>query len=275
MPERGGKAAALNHGIRSTSGEVVVFTDANAMFAADAVRELVRPFADPEVGGVCGNQENRPGRGALARGEVLYWEFDKWLKRQESRTGSIVAADGSIYAIRREHLETIPPGVTDDFFISTAVVRDHRRLVFAERARSMEEPLEREGDHFRRRVRITHQAMRSLAARRELLDPRRYGVYAFVLLGHKVLRRLAAPAILLLLPVSAIAAPKGGIFLLALVAQVVLYAAAAVGILAGDRIRSRALVAPTYFVLGILGTTVGIWRFLRGERSVMWEPVRR
>lgn len=275
MPERGGKVTALNHGIRATTGEVVVYTDANAEFAPDAVRRLVRAFADPEVGGVCGNQENRPGRGALARGETLYWEFDKALKRLESRTGSIVAADGSIYALRREHVEEVPLGVTDDFFLSTGVVRQGKRLVFEADARSIEEPLEREGDHFRRRVRITHQAMRSLAARRQLLDPRRYGVYAWVLIGHKLLRRLAAPAILLLLPVSLLAAPSGGVPLLALIGQVALYVAAALGWLAGDRLPVKLLAAPTYFVLGILGTTVGIWRFLRGERSVMWEPVRR
>jgi len=275
MPERGGKVTALNHGIRATSGEVVVYTDANAEFAPDAVRRLVRAFADPEVGGVCGNQENRPGRGALAVGETLYWEFDKTLKRLESRTGSIVAADGSIYAIRREHVEPVPLGVTDDFFLSTGVVRQGKRLVFEPDARSLEEPLEREGDHFRRRVRITHQAMRSLASRRELLDPRRFGVYAWVLLGHKLLRRLAAPAILLLLPVSLLAAPSGGVPLIALVGQVALYGAATVGWLAGDRVPAKLIAVPTYVVLGILGTTVGIWRFLRGERSVMWEPVRR
>ena len=137
---RGGKIAALNRGVPQGRGEILVFTDANAELEPDAVARLVEPFADPSVGGVCGNQLNRPGRGPLARGEHVYWEYDKLLKRMESLTGSIVAADGSIYAIRRDHFEAIPPGVTDDFFVSTAVVRDGARLVFAEAARSLEAP---------------------------------------------------------------------------------------------------------------------------------------
>lgn len=272
---RGGKIGALNAGIEACEAEVVLLTDANAAFEPDAVAELVRPFADPDVGGVCGNQRNLGGTGALALGETLYWEYDKLLKRMESLTGSIVAADGSIYAIRRSLWERVPAGVTDDFFISTAVVAAGRRLVFADAARAVETPLERTGDHFTRRVRITQQAMHSLACRRELVNPRRHGVYAFVLVGHKLLRRLAAPAILLTLPATLLALGSGWIYALALVAQLVVYAGAVAGWLGGGRWPAKLIAAPYYFVLGILATTVGMLRYLRGQRSLMWEPVRR
>ena len=272
--ERGGKVAALNAGIGACGGDVVVYTDANAEFERDAIAELIAPFGDSEVGGVCGNQLNKPGRGALALGERLYWEYDKLVKRMESLTGSIVAADGSIYALRRELVEPVPAGVTDDFFLSTAVIKRGRRLVFAERARSLEVPLERGGDHFRRRVRITQQALESVSRRRDLLNPMRHGVYAYVLFGHKVVRRAAAPCMLALFPVSALAVPEGAAYALVFTLNVLVYVAALLGAVLRDRVPARVTAAPTYFVLGIVATSVGMLHFLRGRRRELWEPVR-
>ncbi len=272
--ERGGKVAALNAGISACRGDVVVYTDANAEFEPRAIAELTAPFGDSTVGGVCGNQLNRPGRAALAVGERMYWEYDKLVKRMESLTGSIVAADGSIYALRRELVETIPPGVTDDFFLSTGAIRHGHRLVFAEKARSIEVPLERGADHFRRRVRITQQALESLSTRRDLLNPIRHGVYAYIIFGHKVARRLASPCVLALFPVSALAAPEGALYVLAFALNVLLYAAALAGVVLRDRVLARLAAAASYFVLGNVATTVGIFHFLRGQRRELWEPVR-
>lgn len=274
MTERGGKIAALNRGIEACTGDIVLYTDANAEFAPDAVRRLVMPFADPDVGGVCGNQRNRPGRGALALGERLYWEYDKFLKRMETRTGSIVAADGSIYALRRAFVEPVPPGVTDDFFLSTSVVAAGKRLVFEAAATSEETPLEHSGDHLRRRIRITEQALESLRRRRALLNPFRSGLYAFVLAGHKLLRRLAAPLMLLLFPLSFLVRDAGGLPEIVWWGQAAFYLAAAVGWVLRGRALPRVVAAPLYVVLGVLGTTIGILRFASGQRSLMWEPVR-
>jgi cellulose synthase/poly-beta-1,6-N-acetylglucosamine synthase-like glycosyltransferase len=275
LASRGGKVGALNEALAHVRNDIVVLTDANSEFEGDAVRMLVRSFSDPAVGGVCGNQLNRPGRSALAKGEQLYWEYDKLLKRMESWSGSIVAADGSIYAIRREHIERIPLGVTDDFFLSTGVVRQGRRLVFDADARAFEDALERRGDHYRRRVRITEQALLSLWSRRELLNPFRTGVYAFVLAGHKVVRRLAAPAFLLLVPVSAAVARHGSVYRLVFLGLSVLVLLGAFGLVTRGRVHAKLLAAPYYFALGCVATTVGVARFLLGRRSLMWEPVRR
>lgn len=274
--ERQGKSAALNRGFPHCTGEIVLFTDANAELEPAALARLVRPFADPAVGGVCGNQLNRRGTGALAAGEVLYWEYDKFLKRMESRTGSIVGADGSLYAIRREHFEPVPRGAGDDYFISSGVISHGARLVFEESARSVESPLEATGDQFRRRVRITSRALRSLYLRRRLLNPFRYGIYSYVVAGHKILRRVASPVILLLLPATMwAAAESGGFFVLALGLQLAVYAAAGLGHLSGKRRGTKVLSVPYYFVLGIVATSVGIVRFIRGERRTVWEPIRR
>ena len=130
---RQGKALALNAAVAASTGEILVFSDANSLYAADAVRRLVRPFADPLVGGVAGNQRYRPGSAsdATTAGEQVYWDFDRLLKEAESRAGSTISATGAIYAIRRSLFRGVPVGVTDDFAVSTSVIEQGYRLVFA------------------------------------------------------------------------------------------------------------------------------------------------
>src|SRR5690606_37094206 len=134
---RQGKAGALNTAVASARGEVLVFSDANSAYAPDAIRQLVRPFADPDVGGVAGNQvylsQKRGADGAAQTGdgERTYWGFDRLLKQIQSEAGNTISATGAIYAIRRSLFPGVPEGVTDDFATSTAVIAQGYRLVFA------------------------------------------------------------------------------------------------------------------------------------------------
>ncbi len=130
---RVGKAGALNAAVARARGEVVVFTDANSMLDGDALRALMAPLADAEVGGVAGDQryEADGARGGTAAGERGYWDLDRALKRAESRAGNVISATGALYAVRRELFRPVPQGVTDDFAVSTAVICAGRRLVFA------------------------------------------------------------------------------------------------------------------------------------------------
>ncbi len=119
---RVGKAAALNAALAEATGDIVVFSDANSMFVPGAIRAIVRPFADPDVGGVAGDQRYLRGgaSGAMAEGERGYWDLDRMLKRAESQSGNVISATGAIYAVRRELIPPVPDGVTDDFITSTA-----------------------------------------------------------------------------------------------------------------------------------------------------------
>jgi len=112
---RQGKAPALNAAVAASTGEILVFSDANSMYAPDALRALTRPFADPEVGGVAGDQRYLSGRRADlgSEGERRYWDFDRKLKQFQSRAGSAISATGAIYAIRRSLFRPVPAGVTD------------------------------------------------------------------------------------------------------------------------------------------------------------------
>src|SRR5690606_36623768 len=101
MPQRGGKTLGLNAAVAQVSGEIVVFSDANALYRSDALLRLTAPFADPRVGAVIGESTYLESASESARSESLYWRYETWIKELESRTGSVVGGDGAIYAVRR------------------------------------------------------------------------------------------------------------------------------------------------------------------------------
>ncbi|MFQ5627680.1 MAG: glycosyltransferase family 2 protein, partial [bacterium] len=191
---RRGKIFALNDAVANATGEVIVFSDANSMYAPEAISMLVRNFADESIGGVCGNQvylKKQKGFDSTSQGESLYWNFDKWVKQKESESGSIVSADGAIYAIRRSlYLPPASAAVTDDFAISTGVVEQGYRLVFESEAIAFEEPMAAATKEFSRKVRIMNRGLRGVILRKRLLNPFQYGFYSVELFSHKVLRRL-------------------------------------------------------------------------------------
>lgn len=271
---RVGKASALNAAVTASSGEIVVFSDANSIFAPGSLRALVAPFADPEVGGVAGDQRYLPSDGSV--GERSYWDLDRVMKAAESRAGHVISATGAIYAIRRDLFEPVPDAVTDDFVISTGVIEQGHRLVFAADAVAYEPVSASDTAEFGRKVRIMTRGFRSVLARRALLDPRRHGFYAVQLASHKVLRRLMA------LPLAAIAlgtvglARQGGLYRVALAAQVGFYGAAAVGLLSRNpRLRRHpAFALPAFFCLVNWAALVAAVNVLRGRRVDRWEPAR-
>lgn len=274
---RVGKAAALDAAIARASGEIIVFTDANTAFAHDAIRAIVRPLADPTVGGVAGNQVYLPaGVAPDAVGERGYWDLDRVIKRAESAAGSTVSATGAIYAVRRELVPPILAGVTDDFYTSTAVIDRGYRLVFAEDAIAYEPPAASSGAEYRRKVRIMSRGFRGVLARRALLDPRRTGFYAIQLGWHKLLRRLMAVPLLVLAAASLTLARGGRLYALAAAAQVAAYAAAAAGTFAPRSVIGRTKVAAlaAFFVLVNAASLDAAIAVLRGRRIERWAPQR-
>jgi len=274
---RVGKADALNAAVERATGDVVVFTDANSAFAPDALRAIVRPLADPTVGGVAGNQVyTSDGHSTAGTGERSYWDFDRLMKRAESAAGSTVSATGAIYAVRRSLVPTIIAGVTDDFYTSTAVIDRGRRLVFAPDAIAYEPPATTTSREYGRKVRIISRGFRGVAARRALLDPRRTGFYAIQLAWHKLLRRLMAVPVLLAGAMSISLARESVFHRLLAILQLGGYGVAAVGLLApASRIgRSRPVALGSFFVMVNLASLHAAINVLRGKRIERWEPTR-
>jgi cellulose synthase/poly-beta-1,6-N-acetylglucosamine synthase-like glycosyltransferase len=276
---RQGKAAALNAAVAEAAGEVLVFSDANSMYDAGAVRALVRPLADPSVGGVAGDQRYLPSSGPIAadRGERCYWNYDRMLKRWQSAAGSVTSATGAIYAIRRALFTTVPEGVCDDFALSTSVIAQHRRLVFASNAIAYEPAGQTTDAEFSRKVRIMTRGLRGVFRQQVLLNPFRYGFYALQLFSHKLLRRLMALPCLVLVALSPWLWTAGALYRWVVLVQSAAYLCAAAGwLLKGTRLgNSKLFTVPMFFVLVNAASLLALWNVLRGNIFVTWKTGRR
>lgn len=290
LPRRG-KAQALNAAVEVASGEVLVLTDANALLAPGALAALVAPFADPEVGGVCGRKGFRPGlfardpdvatndltsdltSDATAEGEGLYWRWDQWQKSLESRIGSVFAADGALYAVRRDlYVPIADPAQADDIAVSARVVLGGHRLVEAPEARVFEEPPREGRDEFRRKVRVTNHSVRALLLLGRGLWS--HGFYSIELLSHKLLRHLAPFLLIPLLVANAMLAPGFAVFAALLAAQCAFYGLAVIGFLLRHTAVSRwpVLSIPYYFSMVNAAACLGVISLVRGERRARWTP---
>ncbi|MFL6203273.1 MAG: glycosyltransferase family 2 protein [Thermoanaerobaculia bacterium] len=273
---RSGKAFALNAGARAARGEILVLTDANTLIEPGSLRPLVDPFADPGVGGVCGNKKQRPPAGAdtTALGENLYWRWDKWQKSLESRAGSIFAADGTLYAVRKDlYVPIADPAQADDIAISARVVLQGGRLLYEPRAVAWEEAPAEGREEFRRKVRVTNHSVRALwNLGRGLWTS---GFYSVELLSHKLFRHLV-PFFLIPLFLSNAVLAAGGppVFRILFAGQVLFYGLALAGFaLRGTRLgRAKPFTVPYYFCLVNAAAFLGVLSILRGRRLRAWTP---
>jgi cellulose synthase/poly-beta-1,6-N-acetylglucosamine synthase-like glycosyltransferase len=280
---RVGKAAALEAAVAASTGEILVFSDANSMLRPDAIAHLVRPFADPDVGGVAGNQvyagastTDADSTNATAIGERSYWDLDRQLKIAQSQAGNAIAGTGAIYAIRRELFRPIPPGVTDDFYLTLCVIDAGFRLVFEPAAVAVEHVAASRSREYGRKVRIMTRGLRCVAVMRQLLDPRRTGFYALQLFSHKVLMRTTAIPLIVVALTTIPLAPRSWFYLLAGVGQAAFYGLALAGTMLAERPAGRRpfLSLPAYFCLVQAASLQATWNLLRGYQFERWEPSR-
>ena len=276
---RAGKITALNSAVERSSGEVLVFTDADSRFEPGTLDELVANFADPSVGGVSANEvsEIRSEDGGVARGEGLYWKYDQWIKRLEDRIGTAVSASGRLHAIRRDLFR--PPSITDgsdDVLISTQVIRAGRRLAFDQATRVLVEVRNDPHGELRRKVRLMNRGLRAAFSLGRALLPFRSGLYAFQILSHKILRRFVPFLLVGLLGSSILLTMADPTWWVALGPQVLFYGLACMGALTvNTRLgRAKALWIPYFFCLANLSAALAVLSLLRGTRFEIWEPAR-
>ena len=203
MPRRG-KIPALNDAVASATGEILVFTDANSHLTPKSIGNLIRHFADSEIGCVAGNQVyvKTEHEGRVAHGEKSYWNFDRKLKEHQAFAGNATSATGAFYAIRRSLFKDVPPGVTDDFTISTHSIREGYRLVFDNEAIASEASDGKIEKELQRKIRIMTRGLRAVLISRDLLNPVKHGFYSIQLFSHKVMRRTAIIPLIILLVIS-------------------------------------------------------------------------
>jgi cellulose synthase/poly-beta-1,6-N-acetylglucosamine synthase-like glycosyltransferase len=277
MPTRGGKTTGLNAVVPLARGDIVVFSDANALYATEAIRRLVRNFADPSVGCVTGDSRYvQLDTSYVGNSENTYWDYERGVKMRESVLGSMVGADGAIFAIRRHLYRPLQAADINDFVIPLQIVSQGYRCVFEPEAVCYESAVVHFEEEFRRKVRVANRSWNGLFRVKELLNPLRYGWFTIQLISHKPLRWLTPLFLGALLVCSLLLAPTHWFYAGLAIGQVSVYALGGLGTLLEKwHIHNRWLSFPCYFLLMNVASIVGICKYLRGEKINIWEPERQ
>ena len=272
FPDRRGKASVLNRTVADAKGDFLVFSDANTMYEKDAVRRLIAPFSDPNIGCVCGKLVISRPEGSTSNDD-LYWRYETWLKVMENRLGGVLGANGGIYALRSPLFVPIPADtIIDDFVIGMKVREQGFRVHYAEDAVACEETAESDKAEFRRRVRIGAGNFQSIALLKRLLWPGE-GIFAFQFWSHKIIRWCVPFFLILLFLSNLFLARYGNGYLLLLVCQVLFYLLAILGATVN---RSGLLFrVPSFFVSMNLAFFIGFFKYLFNVQKVTWERTER
>jgi cellulose synthase/poly-beta-1,6-N-acetylglucosamine synthase-like glycosyltransferase len=275
MPVRCGKTLGLNEAVSFARGEIIVFSDANAMYAPDAVTALVRSFSDPTIGAVVGESTYSQAEGGADADESLYWRYEVLIKRLESALGSVVGGDGAIYGIRKSLYRPMRADALSDFVNPMQIVYDGYRCVYEPGACSVERAAGDFGREFRRKVRIVNRAWRAMMSLKGLLNPVRFGFFSIEVLSHKVLRWLVPLFLVGILATNLMLVELGGIYAATLAAQLVLYGLGSVGYALRQRASlPRILGVPFYFLMVNLASARGIIDAYLGKTYTTWTTAR-
>jgi cellulose synthase/poly-beta-1,6-N-acetylglucosamine synthase-like glycosyltransferase len=266
--QRHGKTYGMNLLASKVQAPILIFTDANVLMDLDCVRDLRRYFADPEIGCVCGNLVyTNGGASVTAHSGSAYWRLEEAIKKIEMKSGSVIGADGSVFAIRRSLHKAPPEHIIDDMYVSLMILCGGYRVVQASDAFAYEESVVSAREEFQRKMRIACQAFnvhRLIWPQLRKLD----GITLYKYVSHKLIRWFT----IYFLAISAVAFDAAlivaghGRIALALTACVT------AALLLGGFSSMKPFAQIAGIISAFAGTGLGVWRSLRGERYQTWTP---
>ena len=281
-PERRGKMAAIIHALEKAKGEILVFSDANNFFTSYAIKYLLQPFSNPEVGGTTGAKHIRKEGDSLSSSEGLYWKYESWIKRSESRLNTCTAAAGEILAVRRQLFpHNLPNVVNDDFYILLKIIKDDYRVVYVPQAESWERVSQSARDEVKRRARITAGRFQALAYSVQWL-PWNNAAAVWQIFSHKYFRLFIPFAMLFALLMNVplainrpLSAAKGNVYVWLMTGQIVFYVLAGLGRKFDFTGSLKVFYLPAFLVSSNLATLKGFFRHLEHTQDTRWEKVNR
>ncbi len=275
-----GKNNAINRSVQNCSGEVLVFSDVGALLESNAIKHLVKCFADSEVGGVCGLLSVIKDNIPFSMSQSDYWRIDRIIKQLESKTGSISSNTGTLYSIRKDLFKPVPQAVTDDLYTCLSVVKQHRRFIFEPNAISYIKARSRRPKHeIERRRRIVCRSLTGIFLHKDLLNPFKYGMFSIRLLINKTIRRFLPIYLLLIFFSSMFLSFYYPFIWIVVFLQFIFYILAFsypifFRNIKGFKFMKRITSLAYYFCLGNYGTLLGLIDFIRGKKVVKWEPLK-
>lgn len=272
-----GKTACLNQAVPHTTGDIIVFSDANSKYDKNAIKEIVKPFVSDDIGFVTGSTKYiSKSKDAVTESVGIYSKLEKLTKMFESKIGSCVGADGAIFAIRKKLFKTLRASDINDLVIPLNIIKHGYRGVLADNAFCIEDTAGTTKGEFARQVRITTRTIRAIFNTIELINPLKYGLFSFELFSHKVLKLLVPIFLLIVFITNLLLVSQGTVFIVLLAAQLSFYLMA--------YISCRGLGGPFHFSImsaTCTFTTVNLaifwgWvKFFQGESFTTWQPVNR
>jgi cellulose synthase/poly-beta-1,6-N-acetylglucosamine synthase-like glycosyltransferase len=262
---RGGKVAAQNAGVERASGEIVAFSDANCLWAPDALGRLVEPFADPGVGYVCGQVRFTDDAGGNLEG--AYWRYEMAVREMESALAGVTAGNGGIYAVRREAYIPLPPSGSHDLSFPFALAKRGLRSLYAPWARAEEKMVPTMEGEFARKRRMM-VGLWDIVVGEGMLKPRGYSpLYAFELASHRLLRYLTPFLHLVVFAVNLALLGRGWVYVATLALQL---AFAALAVL-GKALPLAPMRFARYYAMTTASIAAGLWDRARNGAPGTWE----
>lgn len=271
---RAGKTSALNMAVPEAKGEIIVFSDANSIYAADALNELIQNFRDANVGYVTGKMMYaNPDGATIGDGCTAYMKYENLLRNFETKLGSIVGVDGGIDAVRKSLYQPMNPDQLPDFVLPLKIVEQGYRVIYEPRAILREASLKSSKDEYRMRVRVSLRSLWALSDMRHLLSFKRYKLFAWQLWSHKVLRYLCFLFLIGAYFSNMALFSLNSLYKIFFILQNIAYAGALLSpILEKTEHPSKLLYLLNYFALLNLASAHAFIKFLFRQKQVLWAP---
>jgi cellulose synthase/poly-beta-1,6-N-acetylglucosamine synthase-like glycosyltransferase len=275
MPERRGKTFAQNVGVKEATGDVIIFSDATAIYHPKALLYLACNYQDASVGAVSGRyQYFDPGeQSPTGLGSVAFWNYENLIKKLQSAIRTITGCCGCIYSVRKEAYTELPADIISDLVQPLQAIRKGYRVVFEDRALAYEETTQSTSEEFSMRVRVVTRAMRGLLSVSDLLKPWKFAWPAFQLWSHKIMRWMV-PLFLIAIFAANLALIDFRFYRFTLAVQLFFYAAALLNTLLPLHRQWKPLGIPLFFCTLNAAALVSMLEICRGRKYVTWQTVR-
>jgi len=280
--ERKGKVAAMNRAVQYVQSSLVIFCDANTLLNKECVKEIVKHYSNPKVGGVAGEKRilQKGADAAAAAGEGLYWRYESFLKKLDSDLFTTVGAAGELFSVRKDLLEHVPEGtIIEDFVQSLKLCVNGYVVRYEPNAYAAESSSVSIKEEMKRKIRICAGAFQAMVLLKELFNVFKYPVVSFQFISHRILRWTACPIALITLFLSNIIlvlAENTAFYQVILLMQTAFYIAGITGwIFANRNVRLKAVYIPFYFLFMNFSVFAGFNRFIQNKQTVLWEKAAR
>ena len=282
QPERKGKVAAMNRAIKHVQTPYTIFSDANTLLNASSVREIMKHYADPRVGGVAGEKKiiTRQKDKAAGAGEGIYWKYESLLKKLDSDFYSVVGAAGELFSVKTDLFhQAAEDTIIEDFVQSLQICMEGYVIRYEPRAFAVETASASMREEQKRKIRIAAGAFQAMVILKRLFNLFRYPVLSFQFISHRVLRWTLCPLCLFIcFSTNAYLVYQGTsrIYEVVFLFQIVFYTLAWTGwVLAARNLKWKILYIPYYFLFMNLSVFLGFFRFIRKKQTAVWEKAAR